>query len=75
LVDQSALEAAQAAGDVLEAHGVLMDAYNTDVRPLLEEWRSDKGIDPNPMKAFKASGYLKKIADSRVGGNQAGWGA
>ena len=75
LVDQGALEAAQASGDVLEAHGVLMDAYNTDVRPLLEEWRSDKGIDPNPMKAFKASGYLKKIAESRVGGNQAGWGA
>jgi L-rhamnose isomerase/sugar isomerase len=75
LVDQDALKAAQASGDVLEANGVLMDAYNTDVRPLLEEWRTEKGIDPNPMKAFKASGYLKKIADTRVGGNQAGWGA
>jgi L-rhamnose isomerase/sugar isomerase len=75
LVDQAALKAAQKEGDVLEANAVLMDAYNTDVRPLLEEWRTDKGIDPNPMKAFKASGYLKKIADTRVGGNQAGWGA
>jgi L-rhamnose isomerase/sugar isomerase len=27
------------------------------------------------MKAFGASGYLKKIADERVGGNQSGWGA
>ena len=75
LVDQTALKAAQIDGDVLEAHGILMDAYNTDVRPLLEEWRTGKGLDPNPMKAFAASGYLKKIAEVRVGGNQAGWGA
>jgi L-rhamnose isomerase / sugar isomerase len=75
LVDQSALKAAQRAGDVLAAHECLMDAYNTDVRGLLREWRSDKGIDPEPMKAYAASGYAAKIATERVGGNQAGWGA
>jgi L-rhamnose isomerase/sugar isomerase len=75
LVDHVALKTAQLSGDVLEANAVIMDAYNTDVRPLLEEWRIEKGIDPNPMKAFGASGYLKKIADERVGGNQSGWGA
>ena len=74
-VDQSALKAAQVAGDVLAAHEVLMDAYNTDVRPLLREFRADNGIDPEPMKAYAASGYAKKIATERVGGNQAGWGA
>jgi len=74
-VDQSALKAAQVAGDVLAAHEVLMDAYNTDVRALLREWRADNGIDPEPMKAYAASGYAKKIATERVGGNQAGWGA
>ena len=74
-VDQSALKAAQVAGDVLAAHEVLMDAYNTDVRPLLREWRADNGIDPEPMKAYAASGYAQKIATERVGGNQAGWGA
>jgi len=74
-VDQSALKSAQVAGDVLAAHEVLMDAYNTDVRPLLREWRADNGIDPEPMKAYAASGYAKKIATERVGGNQAGWGA
>ena len=75
LVDQDALKKAQLAGDVLAGHEVLMDAYNTDVRGLLREWRSDKGIDPEPMKAYAASGYAKKIAADRVGGNQAGWGA
>ncbi|MCX6437406.1 MAG: L-rhamnose isomerase [Actinobacteria bacterium] len=74
-VDQSALKAAQVAGDVLAAHEVLMDAYNTDVRPLLREFRADNGVDPEPMKAYAASGYAKKIATERVGGNQAGWGA
>jgi len=75
LVDVDALKAAQASGDVLGANDVLMDAYNTDVRPLLAEWRTDKGLDPDPMAAFKRSGYLKKISEERVGGAQAGWGA
>jgi L-rhamnose isomerase/sugar isomerase len=75
LVDQKALKAAQIAGDVLGAHDVLMDAYNSDVRPLLRQWREDNGIDPEPMKAYVASGYAEKIAVERVGGNQAGWGA
>jgi L-rhamnose isomerase/sugar isomerase len=75
LVDMTALKAAQSSGDVLAANDVLMDAYNTDVRPLLAEWRADRGLDPNPMAAFRASGYQKKINEERVGGAQAGWGA
>ena len=34
IVDREALRAAGAAGDVLAGHQVLLDAYNTDVRPL-----------------------------------------
>ena len=75
LVDQSALRNAQHNGDVLGAHEVLMDAYNTDVRPLIREWRESIGINPEPMKAYASSGYAEKIAAERVGGNQAGWGA
>lgn len=75
LIDQSALQSAQNEGDVLGANDVLMDAYNTDVRPLLREFREDKGLDGDPLAAFKRSGYLEKIASERVGGNQAGWGA
>lgn len=74
-VDHDALHTAQQNGDVLGAHDILMDAYNTDVRPLVREWREGKGIDPDPMKAYAASGYAEKIAAERVGGNQAGWGA
>ena len=75
LVDGGALEEARCAGDVLGAHGVLMDAYNTDVRPLLAEMRAEQGLDPDPMAAYAASGYAERIAAERVGGQQAGWGA
>ncbi|GII56011.1 L-rhamnose isomerase [Planotetraspora thailandica] len=75
LVDADALKAAQSAGDVLGANAVLMDAYNTDVRPLLASWREERGLAADPMAAYKASGYFDKIVAERVGGTQAGWGA
>jgi L-rhamnose isomerase/sugar isomerase len=75
LVDTDALQAAQRAGDVLGANAVLMDAYNTDVRPLLAELRREQGLDPDPVKAYLASGYADKIVSQRVGGAPAGWGA
>jgi L-rhamnose isomerase/sugar isomerase len=52
-----------------------MDAYNTDVRPLLAEVRADAGLDPDPVAAYRRSGYQEKIVEERVGGQQAGWGA
>ncbi|MGW0080259.1 L-rhamnose isomerase [Streptomyces sp. NPDC003393] len=75
LVDRDALAAAQASGDVLEANAVLMDAYNTDVRPLLREVREEMGLDPQPLAAYRRSGWAEKIVAERVGGQQAGWGA
>ncbi|HKA68161.1 MAG TPA: L-rhamnose isomerase [Actinomycetes bacterium] len=75
LVDRAALRAAQDAGDVLGANAVLMDAYHTDVRPLLRELRTDQGLDPDPIAAYHRSGYFDRIRAERVGGEQAGWGA
>ena len=75
LVDQAALQAAQDGGDVLGANAVLMDAYHTDVRPLLRELRSDQGLDPDPIAAYQRSGYFDRIRSERAGGQQAGWGA
>jgi L-rhamnose isomerase/sugar isomerase len=75
LVDRVELKKAQLEGNVLAANDILMDAYNTDVRPLLGEMRNELGLDADPMKAYLASGYGAKIAAERVGGAQAGWGA
>src|SRR4029077_16214402 len=52
LVDVDALAAAQSAGDVLGANGVLMDAFDTDVRPLLAEVRGGLGVEADPMRAY-----------------------
>ena len=75
LVDPGALSSAQERGDVLGANAVLMDAYNTDVRPLLADVRSGLGLDPDPIGAYARSGYGDRIVAERVGGQQAGWGA
>lgn len=75
LVDREALRAAQRSGDVLGANDVLMDAFSTDVRPLLRELRDSQGLPADPMAAFLASGYLERIRAERVGGDAAGWGA
>ena len=75
LVDREALKAAQTAGDVLAANDIFVDAFSTDVRPLLAELRESQGLAPDPMKAFLGSGYLERIRTERVGGNAAGWGA
>ena len=75
LVDRDALVAAQQSGDVLGANAVLMDAYNTDVRPLLADLRADMGLDPDPVAAYARSGYGERVRAERVGGQAAGWGA
>ncbi|WP_150307255.1 L-rhamnose isomerase [Planctomonas psychrotolerans] len=75
LIDREALDAAQRENDVLGANGIYMDAFYTDVRPLLAEWREGRGLPADPMVAFRDSGYTDKIRSERVGGTQAGWGA
>lgn len=75
LIDRKSLDEAQTSGDVLGANDIFMDAFYTDVRPLLASWRESKGLNADPVDAFAKSGYLKLIAETRVGGQQAGWGA
>ncbi|HEY5397454.1 MAG TPA: L-rhamnose isomerase [Trebonia sp.] len=75
LIDADALKAAQLAGDVLGANAALMDAYNTDVRPLVADLREEMGLARDPYAAYLGSGYGEKISSERTGGTPAGWGA
>jgi L-rhamnose isomerase/sugar isomerase len=75
LVDTTALAAAQDAGDVLSANGIFMDAFYTDVRPAMAQWRAERGLPEHPMRAFAESGYQQAIDAERVGGTQSSWGA
>ncbi len=73
LLDGDALAAARADGDVLAANEVYMDAFYTDVRRDLADWREARGLPADPMRAYLSSGYQERIESDRVGGTQAGW--
>jgi L-rhamnose isomerase/sugar isomerase len=75
LVDTDALAAAQDAEDVLGANGIFMDAFYTDVRPAMAQWRTDRGLPTDPMRAFAESGYQQTVNAERIGGTQSSWGA
>jgi L-rhamnose isomerase/sugar isomerase len=65
LVDRNKLRDAQTRCNVVDAENCLKDAFATDVRPILQEWRKRKGIDPNPLEAYRASGYEARVAKER----------
>src|SRR5438876_4673252 len=74
LVNRQALREAQEAGDVLRGYRVLQAAYETDVRPLLAQFRVRQGIDPDPILAFRASGYAERVAAERpASGSSSGY--
>lgn len=65
LVDHSALAQAQTKCDLVGAESLLQDAFNTDVRPVIQQWRSSKGLPLDPLKAFLDSGYMERITKER----------
>jgi L-rhamnose isomerase / sugar isomerase len=65
LVDEPAVAEAQQAGDVLGAHRLLLDGFETDVRPLLGRLRAELGLDPDPVGAFRTGGYAAQRVEER----------
>ena len=73
LVDRRTLAARQTAGDVLGAHQILLDAYHTDVRPLLRRAREELRVPADPLGAFRREGHAERLAKAR-GAKAAGAG-
>jgi L-rhamnose isomerase / sugar isomerase len=69
LVDYAALLRAQENCELVKAESLLQDAFATDVRPAIREWRKSKGLPENPMDAFRQSGYLERIGKERASKN------
>jgi L-rhamnose isomerase/sugar isomerase len=65
LIDESRLEAAQSEGDVLGGHRIVLEAFETDVRPLLGRLRRDLGLEDDPVEAFRTGGYSEALARER----------
>ena len=53
LIDQNALKAAQLDNDVVKCQEILQGAYRTDVRPLLEKARLNRGGAISPIDAYR----------------------
>jgi L-rhamnose isomerase/sugar isomerase len=71
LVDRKKLTDAQARMNIVDAENCLKDAFATDVRPLLAEWRKRKGVDADPLTAYRNSGYEARVAKEREAGRAA----
>jgi L-rhamnose isomerase/sugar isomerase len=72
LVDFEGLATAQEEGDVLQAHRFLLDAFHTDVRPLLESVREEMGRSPDPIAAYRQDDYAERVARERGTGSAGG---
>ena len=66
LVDSKKLAAAQKSCDLVQAESHLQDAFATDVRPVIQDWKVSKGLPKDPMEAFRQSGYLERITKERA---------
>ena len=71
LVDHEALAVAQSRSELVTAECLLQDAFATDVRPVIIEWRAAKGLPADPLDAFRQSGYLERITKERSAKNSA----
>ena len=69
LVDRAALGEAQRGGDVLAGHERLLDAFNTDVRPLCARVRERIGASGDPIAELRGSAYVQRMAALRSAGS------
>ena len=69
VVDYSSLADAQRSCELVRAESYLQDAFHTDVRSVIQDWRESKGLPPDPMDGFRDSGYLERITKERAARN------
>ena len=74
LINRIELASLQEQSDVLAAHRLVKQAFNTDVTPILCEARLRKGGAIHPFATYRASGYRKEKAKERpaVAGSSSG---
>jgi L-rhamnose isomerase/sugar isomerase len=65
IVDRMKLREAQQIGDVIVANRMIMEAFETDVNPLLAKVRQELGREVDPLLAYRKGKYSEKIAKLR----------
>ncbi|WP_442580190.1 L-rhamnose catabolism isomerase [Mesorhizobium sp. ASY16-5R] len=74
LVDRQALESHQTDNDALMATQTLKTAFRTDVEPILAMARLNAGGAIDPVGAYRAAGYRRKVAAERPAVSSGGGG-
>jgi L-rhamnose isomerase/sugar isomerase len=72
LVDQAALAVLQDGCELVAAEELFRDAFWTDVRPVVKEWREQRGLPADPLGALRESGYVERISAERGAKNAVG---
>ena len=70
LVDRENLACHQKISALVDAENCLKDAFATDVRPAIQDWRKSRGLPADPLAAFRESGYLERITAERADKNR-----
>jgi L-rhamnose isomerase/sugar isomerase len=65
LVDHTQLAALQPSCALVDAENCLKEAFSSDVRPVIRDWATAKGLPADPLAAFRQSGYLERITAER----------
>jgi L-rhamnose isomerase/sugar isomerase len=75
LVDHKRLAGYQQKCELVDAEECLKEAFATDVRPVIREWRRSQGLPEDPLAAFRESGYMQRINRERAQKNQSAGGS
>ncbi len=70
LVDFEKLSGHQKKGELIDGEECLKEAFSSDVRPAIREWRKGKGLAEEPLQAFRASGYTARAERERGAKNK-----
>jgi L-rhamnose isomerase/sugar isomerase len=72
LIDHEELAHLQDACKLVEAEELFRGAFWQDVRPLLREWRTQRGLPADPLQALREGGYVERISSERQAKNAVG---
>ena len=71
LVDRKSLKLAQNSMDIVGAERCMVNAFSSDVRPMLAEYRAGNGIADDPLAAYRQSGHEQELVRERGERNRA----
>lgn len=74
IVDRAALAGYQDENDALMASETLKQAFRTDVTPILQMARLEKGCAIDPLATYRAAGYRAQVAAARPASASGGGG-